>query len=594
MYIPQLSQPSVSRDMTREFKGYNHNLVIGDGEFYDMTNCTGKYYPALSPRDRRGTYAELTDARGILAKDAMAWIDGSSLYYNGLEISGITLNGELPKQMVSMGAYLLIFPDNIYFNTQDFSDKGYLGNEWENDGASVTLTMCRPDGSAYQNVVESADKPDTEEDGAYWLDISAEPSVLKQYSQTAASWYPVASVCCKIAAANIHAGFSAGDGVTITADKGGGGVFLQNGAAYGGSYVLQEVGEGYIVVIGVMNTSLISYNAGNSIALSVERRIPALDYVTESENRIWGCHYGIVNGEAVNEIYACKLGDAKNWFCYQGIASDSYAVSLGSDGVFTGAATYQGHPVFFKENCIHKVYGDFPSNYSVQTTNCRGVQKGSWRSVQIVNEALIYKSYTDVCVYDGSLPVSISDALGKEHYRNAAAGAVDGRYYISMQADDGAYHMFVYDLTKNVWHREDCTHALAFARMDHELYYIDADTNAIMAANGLLGTQEKAVAWSAVSGCIGYDHPDNKYVARVNLRMLMEEGATLRVSVQYDSYGEWEDQVCMEGVGRTRSVTVPVLTRRCDHFRLRFDGTGVCRLFSIAKIIEYGSDENHD
>ena len=75
---------------------------------------------------------------------------------------------------------------------------------------------------------------------------------------------------------------------------------------------------------------------------------------------------------------------------------------------------------------------------------------------------------------------------------------------------------------------------------------------------------------------------------------MMEEGATLRVSVQYDSYGEWEDQVCMEGVGRTRSVTVPVLTRRCDHFRLRFDGTGVCRLFSIAKIIEYGSDENHD
>lgn len=37
-----------------------------------------------------------------------------------------------------------------------------------------------------------------------------------------------------------------------------------------------------------------------------------------------------------------------------------------------------------------------------------------------------------------------------------------------------------------------------------------------------------------------------------------------------------------------------VLTRRCDHFRLRFDGTGVCRLFSVAKIIEYGSDENHD
>ena len=61
-----------------------------------------------------------------------------------------------------------------------------------------------------------------------------------------------------------------------------------------------------------------------------------MDYLTECDNRVWGCS----NKE--NVIYACKLGDPTNWFSYRGIAEDSYAVTVGSDGSFTGAATCLG------------------------------------------------------------------------------------------------------------------------------------------------------------------------------------------------------------------------------------------------------------
>ena len=44
MKYPTLKAPSGSREMLDTFKGYNHNLRIADGEFYDMENMTSAHY----------------------------------------------------------------------------------------------------------------------------------------------------------------------------------------------------------------------------------------------------------------------------------------------------------------------------------------------------------------------------------------------------------------------------------------------------------------------------------------------------------------------------------------------------------------------
>ena len=54
MLYPKMAEIPTSRDILDKFKGYNHNLRIGDGEFYDMKNLTGDYYSDLSPRKKRG------------------------------------------------------------------------------------------------------------------------------------------------------------------------------------------------------------------------------------------------------------------------------------------------------------------------------------------------------------------------------------------------------------------------------------------------------------------------------------------------------------------------------------------------------------
>ena len=593
-YLPDLTEGNQTRAIIENFGGYNHNLKIGEGEWYMEKNLSSAHYPMFSQRQPRSRYADgVHSLEGLIAKDALAYVDGESLIYNGYPVSGIKLSTraeDCPKQLVSMGAYICIFPDNMYVNTADLSDCGSMEARYRSaDGAAITFAPCRITGEEYDGsaMVPSDTEPDSPSNGDYWLDTSGDTHVLKQYSSSSGMWVQIPTVYTKISCPGIGAAFAEYDGVTIS------------GVEYTGDYlelkeqieflnasaVIQKRGDDYIIIIGLIDQQYVQ-ETGN---ISVERVVPKLNYVCEANNRLWGCYYGMIDGEMINEIYACKQGDFKNWSCFQGISTDSYTVSVGSDGEFTGCIAHLGYPLFFKENCIHKLYGNMPSSYQLQTTTCRGVQRGSHRSLAIVNEILYYKSRSDVCAYDGSLPTGISPQLGTELYYEASAGTHGGKYYISMRGADGLWNLFVYDTQRGIWHREDDTHATAFAAWGDELFYIDKDANAIIAENGTVGEKEKFVAWTATSGLIGYELVDHQYISRFNFRMKLGKGAKCMLAIEYDSDGVWLEQGVIYGHG-TDSFVIPVIPQRCDHFRIRLSGIGDIKIYSIAKIIEQGSD----
>ena len=78
-------------------------------------------------------------------------------------------------------------------------------------------------------------------------------------------------------------------------------------------------------------------------------------------------------------------------------------------------------------------------------------------------------------------------------------------------------------------------------------------------------------------------------MSRYDLRLRSLEGGSLTVWLEYDSSGNWEEQETVSFSG-TGSVALPIRPRRCDHLRLRLTGTGEMRLFSIARVLEKGSD----
>lgn len=583
MIWPNLSETYQTRINTEVFYGRDHTHKIIPGVWYEEQNLSARRYPLFAQRTKRGVVADLADPQCLLAKDALMYIDGSQVIYNGLPVDNITLSTAedmLPKQMVSMGAYAVIFPDKVYINTANLSDVGNLEAKYAAiDGLDVTAQICRVDGSAYEVKDIGDTAPDNPANGAYWIDTSNTYHVLKQYSDAQAMWIEIVSTYVRIGATGIGINFNVDDGVKISGLTG-----TQQLEELNNDNVIMAKGDDYIVITGILDQ--IHEQEGG---LVVRRECPDMDYVTESNNRIWGCRYGMQDGKVVNEIYACKLGDFRNWRCYAGISTDSYAVSVGTDGRFTGAVTHLGYPIFFKENCIHKIYGTTPGEYSINTTMCRGVQEGSWRSLNIVNEVLYYLSRDGVVAYDGSLPVSVSDAFGGEKYRNAAAGSMGHVYYISMQDDADAWHLMTYDTEKRIWHREDNTRALCFAYVRGDLMYIDADTRRLISAAGLSGTLEDDIEWYAESGIMGYEYADSKYLSRYTFRFKLGEGATMAMQIEYDSDGEWQEMWHCTGTATLRSFTVPVIPRRCDHLRLRLSGKGDVKIYSIARYLEGGS-----
>ena len=604
MKYSTLAETNPTREMIDVFLGYNHNIRISEDEFFDMKNMTSSHYPILSPRGARGIYeypsSTVTHSpNGMIAKDSFCYVDGVTLYINNNPVEGLVLT-DTPKQLISMGAYIIIMPDKKYINTVDYDDKGSIEASYTSSG-TVSYELCTVDGDAYTDISVSESEPSNPSNMELWIDTSTSPHTLKQYSASSSMWTSVATTYVKIKSPGIASAFKEYDAVKIS------GITIQQLKDLEGQVSVlwsvhqDEEGNGaddYISVVGILDNA-----STQTDPITVSRSMPALDFIVEANNRLWGCRYGTDNdGNVVNEIYASKLGDFKNWDCYMGLSTDSYRASCGTDGQWTGAITYLGYPLFFKENFLHKVYGNYPANFQIQSTACRGVQRGCGKSLAIVNETLFYKSRSGVCAYDGSLPGEISSALGEVRYTaldestedvlrsGAVSGSLGNKYYISMKSEvDGNWYLFAYDTAKNMWHKEDNTRVDDFCECDGELYFIDHSDKKIKTINGSGIEESEEVSWMAETGILGTSMPDKKYISRLLIRMSMSLGSTAKFYAQYDSSGEWVELCSITG-NTLRSFSIPLRPKRCDHFRLRIVGTGEAKIFSITKTIEQGSD----
>ena len=88
---------------------------------------------------------------------------------------------------------------------------------------------------------------------------------------------------------------------------------------------------------------------------------------------------------------------------------------------------------------------------------------------------------------------------------------------------------------------------------------------------------------------MGVDDPDKKYISRIDVRLSLEVGARVFFMIQYDSLGAWEHLFTMTGAN-LKSFSIPIRPMRCDHLRLRIEGIGEAKIYSISKTIEQGSE----
>ncbi|MBQ3482215.1 MAG: hypothetical protein IJH48_07870 [Oscillospiraceae bacterium] len=583
---PKFKAQQCEQLVTEVFGGCDHRLRIAEGDLYDSRNLTTDFAPMIAPRAPRGLTGRR--ARALAEKDALAYVgEDGTLYYNWLP-TGLTGLSAGEKQLVALGAVLCVFPDKVYLNTADLSDHGSMEASFS---GGALYRMCRSDGTVFTPAV-SVSAPASPANGDYWIDCSAARHALRQWSAAAQDWVAVETARVKISfsSGGLAAAFRALDGVEISGSSIEG---------LNGEKVVCDLGDDWIMVEGLIE----SVPAARE-SLTIRRTVPDLDFVCECQNRLWGCRYGLgEDGMPLNEICCSALGDFRNWRQFRGLSTDSWAASVGSDGQWTGAVNYLGYPTFFKENRIHRVSVSPEGAHRVDETVCRGVQKGSAKSLAVVNETLYYKSPSDVCAWQGGFPQGISLALGPHAaYHAAVAGAVGGKYYVSMLDETDTPQLFVYDASRALWLHEDHARATDFARVDGELYaVVDGEIVAMLGSLPALegARAEETPSWAAVGGIETLVFPENKRLSRYQLRLNMERGASVSVYLRYDAppadadtpLSEWtlagSVSAGEDGVGR---FLLPVRARRCAHLQLALFGTGAAQLCSIARILEVGSD----
>lgn len=527
----------------------------------------------------------------------MAWCDGQHFYYNGAQKFACSM----PDNIVRMGAYFCLFPQGIVYNSHDDTVKNIAETFELNEAVRIFpgMAITNPDGSdgaLYLTTGYTVSNTEPEDTKLYWIDTGHSPITLKQYSEHSKTWVTMPSMYLRfmrVANDVTDEGFSRfkiGDAITISGLTG-------DYEKMNGSYIVRYASK-YILTIDV-NAYIEKFpitTEATTISMKVERTFPAMDYVCECGNRLFGC------SSAKHEIYASKLGDPLNWNVFSGISTDSYAATVGSPGSFTGIAAYRSNVLFFKEDMIHVLSGTRPANFQIDTLECRGMQKLSSNSSAVVNETLFYKSDSGIMAYSGNLPELVSDAFGDYNTGHVISAGTDGKkYYCCLVTGDDECHLMVYDILRGIWIREDSVAVSDFAAVGNNLYMMtdgkiydlhtgtSAETGEAWKDETLV--DEKDVMWYATTGAIGLDSPYEKYIAALMLRVQMDSGGTIRVETSYDEENNFVE-VARITADKLRSVTLNIVPRRCDTMRIRLSGRGRFKLYSISKEIEGGGNSD--
>ena len=503
------------------------------------------------------------------------------------------------RELVFLGGWVCVFPDGRFANTVKLrrgetlaagEDYGAIAQTNSIEQGGTVFTPCGPDG-AERTVVWA----DTAPEGGFWVDTTEETPTLRAWSQSQSLWAETPAYV-KAAVPGLAKGLRAGDSVTLEgrleSNQGG---ESQVEDVWNGSRVLtaawhdpgaanrDEGRDDWLVFPGLLPQSYeIELTWHDQSYLQISRDVPEMDFVVEAGNRLWGCRCG----GGINELYGSKLGDFRNWFAFEGLSTDSYRVSRGHDGPYTGAAVLGGCPLFFRADCLEKIYPSAAGDHGVVTVSLEGIEAGSARSAVVIRDRLYYKAPGGVCCYNGTLPVRVSQALGDGVYHSAVAGARGSRYYISMLDAANAPHIFVLNTETGLWYREDGARFLTAWGQGEQLCLLPALGGPLLRVNG--AEDSRGVVWWAETGDLAPRMGLRRYVSRLQIIARLDPGAELRAYVSYDG-GPWLRKGSLTG-NDLQARTLSLFPRRCGRLRLRLEGVGGMELHGIGWVTESGSD----
>ena len=552
-----------------QFNGYMHTASCSEGQIWDEENISGRAFPYLRPTRERADFAH-SCTNALFAHDAMGWVDGTELWYDEHLVGYVE---DSRKQVAVMGNRIVIWPDKVVLNAsykrlgtyttldalktavldpKEFDAYGigagvpyeiyvWNGSEWASNGKELESLEAK---ASFTKV--------TFKNGTY-KDVKADCNTM-EFEQDVTGL-----------------GFKEGDAVAIRG--------CTKHPENNKTAIIREIEgkqlrfyEYAFVLDGSDGTT--AYTETGTITLS--REVPEMDMILALDNRLWGAKD--------DTIYASKLGDPANWNVFDGLTTDSWFQQTGTAGEFTGCVAYLGYPIFFKEQHIFKIYGKNAENFQPSKSATMGVKRGAGQSLAIAGEVLYYLSNNGLTAYSGGVPESVAEPFGNVRYKTAVNGSDGRRLYLNMERADGGTELFCLDTGTGLLHKEDDLDVAVWCSFGEQLYALMETGNAVIANEDSENARTSMVEF----GDFYEQTMDRKMATRLQMRLQLEEGAELKIQIQYDSEGVWRPVKTFTAT-KKMSFSYPVRVRRCDHYRIRMEGKGYWELQSMAREYITGS-----
>ncbi len=541
---------SNTRVFKEGFDGLNRAPAAAEQELIDMQNLSSDHYPYLGPRGPRQEIGTQSDIRYFIAPQlvpgetitSFTGVAGTDFYYKGTKVSkdsGVSIDADTKKCLIDFNGYILIFPDKLYYcyTAQEEHTLKHIESGYNNASLSFSTSGSNNDSTLVNKVIKSGG----------WEEFKVGDSL---------------TIECGIEANNTLAVDSKYDDVSDSKIM---------------SCVVEAVDGNSLQIKCVSRLGVKLPVKSGSTTGSIRKAMPDITRACVCNNRVFGVD------EAGEMIYASKLADFKNWNVFEGLSTDSWYAQVGTDGRFTGIVTYNQSVVAFKDNYIHMVYGDKPSNYQVSKQIAKGCIDGD--SIQEVGGNLLFLSYDGFYAFSGHAPVLVSQKV-HQRYSSAAAGTDGSKYYVSATAGD-VTEFLVLDTKYNIWHKEDDLKAGWFVRYNDGLYL--ATTNKIVRLDS--GTED--VAWMAESIRFHDGTMTKRGVNDLYFRMVLEAGSEVEIFARYDGK-PWEryGTITPNANGHT-VVRVPIRFASADEYQYKLVGHGSVVVEAVErKLYAGGTNQN--
>lgn len=321
-------------------------------------------------------------------------------------------------------------------------------------------------------------------------------------------------------------------------------------------------------------------------------------FITPYNNRNFACN---VEGDCV---YSSVIGSLYDFNALEDGEASADWISVMSSGVFTGMTAFGGNVFYFKEHCVHKLYGSSPSDWQLVELPINGVENGAENSIAVENDYCIYKSTDGFYIFDGLTATKISDKLGRYMDIGGArysSAIFKGKYYCAVvNFIGGTYTLFTYDISKGLWSCEECdtelgtTADVQIMKTQRDVYLVkcNASTAEIISLNSnrefeFDSTWTDSMPWCVQTGRLDVSSPYNKHFTKI---AICAEGDGSAVTVKAIGKGASRERSFTFSPTEIDTFTYAFKPMRCDNMKLKLSGTGQAKIHSITVFLSEGSE----